>query len=364
MVPLRIAVLTNAYPPAHAGGAAHIAEVQVEMLKQAGHEVRVWSPEMSWITAPVWARLGHHLKDLFAKSSLVGDILAWKPDILLSHNLTGCGFATPRMIKATGVRWFHVLHDIQLFEPSGQLYRLRPVTFWQLGWAFLRFHAFGRPDAIISPTHWLIEQHLHRFLLTRQRDRADIETHVIPNPGPVMNPVSRGVHEPLRLLFVGHISPAKGSRLLLKIIRELRTPFELHIVGEGPDQHLFKSAGTQVVLHGKRDREGVLRIMRAADILLVPSEIHENQPTVILEAASVNLPVIASRRGGIPETLGEAGAEMICSYNNAEAWCQAIQRLTDPEIYLHQSRIIQHLAEEHDPTLYAQRFLALFTANR
>ncbi len=364
MVPLRIAVLTNAYPPAHRGGAAHIAEVQVEILRQAGHEVQVWSPEMSWINAPVWKRLGHHLKDLFAKSSLAGDILAWKPDILLSHNLTGCGFATPRMIKAAGVRWFHVLHDIQLFEPSGQLYRLRPVTFWQLGWAFLRFHAFGRPDIVISPTHWLIEQHLHRFLLTRQRNRADIGVHVIPNPGPQIDPVSRGLHEPLRLLFVGHLSHAKGSRLLLDIIQVLRTSFELHIVGQGPDQDLFKTSGKQVIFHGKQDREGVLRIMREADILLVPSEIHENQPTVILEAASVNLPVIASRRGGIPETLGEAGAEMICSYNNAEAWCQAIQRLTDPEIYLHQSRIIQRIAEDHRPDIYAQRFLALFTSNR
>lgn len=364
MIPLRIAVLTNAFPPKQVGGAARIAAVQVEMLKQAGHEVRVWSPEIAWFAAPAWQRLWHHLRDLFPRKGLVSEILAWKPDILLTHNLTGCGFGTPKAMKAQGVRWIHVLHDIQLFEPSGQLYRLRPVTFWQLGWAFLRFHAFGRPHAIISPTHWLLEQHYLRFLLTHLHHHGDIEMHVLPNPGPVLDPVSRGLHTPVRLLFVGHLTPAKGSRLLLQIMHTLRIPAELHIVGDGPDRQLFTSSRLPITLHGAQDQAGVLAAMRSADILLVPSEIHENQPTVILEAASVNLPVIASRRGGIPETLGEAGAEMICSHNHAHAWCQAIERLTDPDVYLHQSRMIQRIAELHDPQIYAQNFLALFTEKR
>jgi glycosyltransferase involved in cell wall biosynthesis len=188
------------------------------------------------------------------------------------------------------------LHDIQLFEPSGQLYRLRPVTFWQLTWAFLRFHAFGRPDVVISPTYWLFEQHNIRFLLTHLHHHADIETHYLPNPGPIVEPVSRAIHAPVRLLFVGHISRPKGSRLLLDIMRAIRIPCELHIVGEGPDKERLAQAGLPIVFHGHQEPDGVRQAMREADILLVPSQIHENQPTVILEAAAVNLTVISNNK--------------------------------------------------------------------
>jgi glycosyltransferase involved in cell wall biosynthesis len=47
--------------------------------------------------------------------------------------------------------------------------------------------------------------------------------------------------------------------------------------------------------------------MKKSFALLMPSRLQENQPTVIVEALTHQLPVIASPCGGIPETLGEAG---------------------------------------------------------
>ncbi len=359
---LRIAVLTNAYPPRDVGGAARIAAQQVEMLCAAGHVVRVWSPEVPWFRADAMTRFFCHLEDLGSRPELVQEILAWQPDILITHNLTGCGFGTPKAIKKTGVRWIHILHDIQLFEPSGQLFRLRPVTFWQLFWAALRSIAFGRPHFVISPTLWLVEQHRWRSLLKS----SSIHSEILPNPGPREAGLLRTeFHKPrVRLLFVGHVSHAKGSKLLEAIIDELRIPFELHIVGEGPDLARLARHSSHVIVHGACETAEVLAHMREADILLVPSLIHENQPTVILEAASVGLPVIAAHRGGIIETLGMAAARMVCDPTHVQAWCLAIQRLEDPKTYAHQSHLMRHIAEAHDPEAYAQRFLSLLTSNR
>lgn len=363
ITPLKIAVLTNAYPPKQVGGAARIAAVQVDMLRQAGHEVRVWCPPVSWFSRAPWYRLLAHLRDLGPAAELVTDILIWKPDVLLTHNLTGCGFGTPYEIQKTGVRWIHMLHDIQLFEPSGELYRLRPVTFWQLGWAFLRHRVFHLPHVLLSPTRWLIEQHQRRFLFTHSKIKTDTDICILPNPGPVAERCSRGVQTPFRLLFVGRVSPAKGSRMLLQIMKVMHRSCELHVVGDGPDIALLRDSGLPIVFHGPLDTEGVLAVMKQVHALLVPSQIHENQPTVILEAASVNLPVIAARRGGIPETLGEAAAEMMCSHDHVAGWCKTIERLMDSGVYQHQMHLMEHLTEAHDPEAYAQRFLSLFKSN-
>ena len=356
---MKIAVLTNAYPPRDVGGAARIAAQQVEMLRAAGHEVRVWSPEVRWFRENPFVRFFCHLRDLAPQHQLAEEILAWHPDVLLTHNLTGCGFGTPNLIKKSGVRWVHMLHDIQLFEPSGLLFSLRPVTFWQLFWAALRSMYFGRPSLVISPPLWLVEQLRWRSLL---KD-THVHSEILPNPGPEEALSLRTeLHKPARLLFVGHVSRAKGSRLLEEIIQRLRIPFELHIIGEGPELARLANHSSRVIVHGVCETAEVLAHMREADILLVPSLIHENQPTVILEAASVGLPVIASHRGGIIETLDLAAARMVCNPKQVEAWCHAIERLEDPKVYAHQAHLMRHIAEAHEPSKYAQRFIALLAS--
>ncbi len=361
---MRVAILTNAYPPGHTGGAAQIAAQQVEILQAAGHEVKIWCPQVPWLNKQPWVRLIEHIKDLRAQPAWVDDIVAWKPDVLITHNLTGCGFGTPRAIQRHDISWIHWLHDIQLFEPSGQLYRLRPITFWQLGWSLARSLVFGVPNHVVSPTFWLLSEHRKHFIL---KDFGKVPGIVLPNPAPPSQPVPRShIHQPnVRLLFVGHVSYAKGSELLLRLVKKLTIPFELHIVGEGPDLPKLLAASSSVIPHGPLDRKGVLAQMIDSDILLVPSHVHENQPTVILEAASVGLPVIASNREGIMETLDAATANMVCAPKNVHAWCEAIQRLVDDAaIYQHQAHLMERLAEAHDPEVYRQKFLDLVTSKR
>lgn len=107
------------------------------------------------------------------------------------------------------------------------------------------------------------------------------------------------------VLFVGHLVPAKGVRELATAILQLGEPFLGVFVGDGPlygfGRDDPRSAGV-LAYRGARPHEDVLHYMSAADVLVLPSH-REGLPTVLVEAGSLGLPVVASAVGGIPELL-------------------------------------------------------------
>ena len=80
-------------------------------------------------------------------------------------------------------------------------------------------------------------------------------------------------------------------------------------------------------IHGKGAlaHEELVTWFAHARAVVVPSQILENQPTVILEALAFGVPVIASALGGIPETVGDAG--ILCKPEDQSAWIRAVQDL-------------------------------------
>lgn len=328
---MRIAVLTNAYPPEMKGGAGRMAELQVAMLEAAGHEVRVWHPEIPWLKWFAPLRLLAHLADLLPQTYIAQEILDWQPNILLTHNLTGCGFGTPSFIQRKGVRWIHVLHDVQLFEPSGRLRDAKAVTRWQKLWSGLRRNAFSQPNLVLSPTVWLLDEHKRRGFF------QNIRTEVLPNPAPPVSFALRSPTETPKLLFVGG-TKEKGKVMITHLASRISHPLKM--------------------IYGV-PQETIMEEMREADILLFPSQIVENQPTALLEAASVGLPVIASDVGGVRETL--AGAGILLPKDDETAWIEAIEFLADPAHYRDQSTKMYELAKRHEPEEYFRHFEQLVT---
>jgi hypothetical protein len=101
---MRIAILANTFDES-GGGAGRIASLTIQGLRDRGHEVRTWGPKAWFLKRGqlgVLARLWHHLQDIQAWQETVTEIQAWKPEVLLTHNLTGCGFGTPKALQKTG----------------------------------------------------------------------------------------------------------------------------------------------------------------------------------------------------------------------------------------------------------------------
>lgn len=109
------------------------------------------------------------------------------------------------------------------------------------------------------------------------------------------------------VLFVGFLLVPKGVRELADALLGLGPPFLGVFVGGGPEigygMRDPRAAGV-LEYRGERAHEEVATYMSAADVLVLPSY-HEGMPTVLVEAGSLGLPVIASSVGGIPELLAD-----------------------------------------------------------
>lgn len=123
------------------------------------------------------------------------------------------------------------------------------------------------------------------------------------------------------ILYVGSLESRKGVDLLLRAVARTKIPnWRLDILGDGPERAKLEALAAdlgltgRVTFHGKQRNEQVQAAMRQAALLAVPSRIGprnqtEGLPTVIVEAFSAGLPVIATRLTGIPEIVrpGETG---------------------------------------------------------
>ena len=71
--------------------------------------------------------------------------------------------------------------------------------------------------------------------------------------------------------------------------------------------------------------------LRRAAALIVPSIWEENCPMIVLEARAAGTPVIAARRGGLPELITDEVDGVLCEPTDPAAIAAAVRRLAgDP----------------------------------
>lgn len=159
---------------------------------------------------------------------------------------------------------------------------------------------------------------------------SDGNVHIIPNGVNVSrfaNPVNvgevrknLGINEEMNLLLaVGRLAWCKGFHKLLKALRlvlQEEPQVHLAIAGSG---YLGRYLSFLSHFHGIQDHVTFLGyvaaneltgIYRAADIFVSPSLV-EAFGMVILEAMAAGLPVIASKTGGIPETISHTQSGLL-----------------------------------------------------
>ncbi len=146
--------------------------------------------------------------------------------------------------------------------------------------------------------------------------------------------------DPPRLLFLGRLSPEKRVDLALDAFAEIRSKHpraQLVIAGDGVERRSLETQaahlelGDCVQFHGWIRPEDVPAWINSATVLLLPSE-REAFGLAALEAGLMGRPVVASRRGGLPEVIehGKTGllVEPLDSAGVAEA---AIWLLDHPD---------------------------------
>jgi glycosyltransferase involved in cell wall biosynthesis len=175
-----------------------------------------------------------------------------------------------------------------------------------------------------------------------QRIAPDAHVVVVPNGvTPRALVPQAGPGEPVRVLFVGAVTEAKGAFVLLDAWRDVvtRTPtadLQLVLAGAG-DLDRARSrledldlAG-RVRLAGWVDPSGVAHLMSTSHVLVLPSRA-EGQPMAVLEGMAHGLCVVGTAVGGIPGLLtGECG--LLVPPDDVGALAEALHRVvTDPAL--------------------------------
>ena len=135
------------------------------------------------------------------------------------------------------------------------------------------------------------------------------------------------------ILNVGRVTVYKGVDKIVRMCAKLRKDIPellLFVVGDGPALEAAKKVAKQeMVTHivnfvGKKDETEVRKYMKSADVLVLNSE-YEGMSHTLLEAMSVECPVIASDVCGNPELVKNKG--LLFEYNNMDALKEQVLKL-------------------------------------
>ncbi|MFB7176905.1 glycosyltransferase [Streptomyces sp. NPDC056257] len=114
--------------------------------------------------------------------------------------------------------------------------------------------------------------------------------------------------------------PAKGAALLHLLIRWLPTRRFTLVEGWWDTAHEFTAYPN---VHWVPRTYAMGPIYATNDLLLVPSQVEDAFPRVIVEAGLHGVPTIGSSRGGITEAVGDGG--IILHPADVDAWVRAIE---------------------------------------
>lgn len=391
---MKIGIVTNLYPPHARGGAENVIVRTVGQFLAMGHDVFVitgqpkaygkhitldrsstervyrFFPRNLYFTLddykyPKLFRLFWHLIDAFDwhSANYVRKIIQEeRPDVVITHNLKGIGLNIPKVIRSEGVPHVHVLHDLQLLYPSGLLIagkERRPfwVNFAYRAYQRLCRSKIGNPDLVISPSE---------YLRTAYRETgffAASQVQILRNPRPTQaepRPLQRA-DGPLRLLFVGQLTDHKGVRFLLDTYRQLTQPRQLLIVGDGPLRSYVESAvqsDKSIRYFGYMPPGELSKFFAVVDTMVVPSLCYENSPTVIYEALSSGLPVIASRIGGVGELITEGLSGYLFAPGDQHDFMRAVNNFDlHKDDMIASGENIRHTMDDFALEKYAVRFI-------
>lgn len=141
------------------------------------------------------------------------------------------------------------------------------------------------------------------------------------------------------LIHLGRLRRYKSVDVVLRALVRIRQVFpdaELHIVGDGPDRVRLQTAAFRLGLsrcvhfRGYLPREEVVHLLHRSQLFLNPSP-KEGWGLTVIEANECGVPVVASRRPGLVDSVREGQTGLLARYGDAEDFAaKALTLLTDP----------------------------------
>ncbi|MFQ5610511.1 MAG: glycosyltransferase [Anaerolineae bacterium] len=170
----------------------------------------------------------------------------------------------------------------------------------------------------------------------------------------------------LTIGYVGRLVPQKGIDILLQAAARLEGPWDLKILGGGPERYRLERMAQWLGISGRVTFSPQLpsthlpNYLSGLDVLVLPSLSRPNWKEqfgrVLVEAMACNVVVVGAESGAIPEVVGDAG--LTFPEGDIEALHDRLQRLlSDPEL----RQTFQKLGRQHVTERFTQAAIARAT---
>jgi N-acetyl-alpha-D-glucosaminyl L-malate synthase BshA len=155
-----------------------------------------------------------------------------------------------------------------------------------------------------------------------------------------------------RLVHVSNFRPVKRIGALIEVFRRVREriPATLVLVGDGPEmpgaRAQIAAAGLEQDVEYAGEVHDVVGLFAAADLFLLPSAT-ESFGLAALEAMACEVPVIASRVGGLPEVIDDGIGGFLHEPEDLDGMvASAMRLLTDNDLHRRVARAGRAVAVE------------------
>ena len=307
------------YREAAPSGENSIVELSAQMLLDAGHEVRFFGRQTDELSGGPLYKVQSGIRVVTGVGySPSLELQRFAPDVVHVHNLFP-NYGT-RWLSEWVPRVVSTMHNFRSMCANGLLYRdgstcmdcpegsstaaIRHACYRNSRVATLPLavrNSRGLPhDGVLSKSaRVIVLSEMARDLFVRFGGPAD-RIVVLPNGVPAG---ARRADHPGngRWLVVGRLSQEKG---IGRLLADWPESYEVDVIGEGPEADSIRArAPAGVRMLGSLPRSELLDRMADYEGLVFPSVCLEMQPTAVIEAMSVGIPVLARE--------GNAGADLV-----------------------------------------------------
>ena len=308
------------------GGEETVVQNEINMLKNAGHEVKLFAITNESING-FFGKLLVFLETPFSVRSFYKTKRAlreFSPDVVHVHNYFP--LISPSVFYAcsrAGIPVVHTLHNYRAICPTALLMNDGHVNetsvlgspWWALPHKEYRNSYLGtfalsfmiwlqrqigtwtsKVDAYICLTEFSKEIYVRAGW---PKNKLFLKPNFI-NDSQITTDFDVEISEPYAL-YVGRLSDEKGVDLILDAWKGMS--MKLVVIGDGPLKTLMSPELGNIVYLGKQPKDKVLGYINNCQFLIMASTWYEGLPMVLIEAFAMRKPALVPKLGGMAEVV-------------------------------------------------------------